>query len=337
MRLSVGMVEPVTPDEGIPADARIFVAGHRGMVGSAIVRALRARGCRQLVSRDRTQLDLREQAAVRDFFQRERPEYVFLAAARVGGILANNTYRADFIYENLAIQTNVIHEAWRAGVKRLLFLGSSCIYPRQAPQPMKEEHLLTGPLEPTNQPYAIAKIAGIEMCDAYRRQHGADFRAVMPTNLYGPEDNYDLQGSHVIPALIRKFHEAAQTGAPAVQVWGTGKPRREFLHVDDMAAACLFVMNLPRTQWETEVRVPYVNVGCGQDVSIAELAELVGRVVGYRGRIEYDTTKPDGTPRKLLDVSLLHRLGWRAEMGLEEGLRDAYRWFRERQSVSMGR
>jgi len=315
--------------EAPPPEGRIFVAGHRGMVGSAILRALQARRDRGLITRDRKQLDLREQAAVREFFQRERPEQVYLAAARVGGILANDTYRADFIYENLAIQANVIHEAWRAGTRRLLLLGSSCIYPRQAPQPLREEYLLTGPLEPTNQPYAVAKIAGIEMCDAYRRQHGADFRCVMPTNLYGPGDNYDLANSHVIPALIRKFHDAREAGAASVTVWGSGKPRREFLHVDDMAQACLFVMDLPRAKWDAEVATHYVNVGWGEDLSIAELASLVARVVGFTGKIEYDRTKPDGTPQKLLDVSLLNRLGWRAQTRLEDGLRETYRWFRE--------
>jgi GDP-L-fucose synthase len=266
---------------------------------------------------------------VRAFFERERPEYVFLAAAKVGGILANNTYRADFIHANLAIQLNVIDAAHRAGVRRLLFLGSSCIYPKHAPQPMKEEHLLTGTLEPTNQPYAIAKIAGIEMCDAYQRQHGRDFRAAMPTNLYGPGDNFDLQASHVIPALMRKFHEAKAAGAPGVAVWGTGKPRREFLHVDDMAAACLQLMALPRERWDAAIGGPFANVGCGEDLTIAELAEKMRAVVGYAGRIEFDATKPDGTPRKLMDSTRLLQTGWRPRLSLDEGLRSTYRWFQE--------
>lgn len=311
----------------LPHDARIFVAGHRGMVGSAIVRALQAGGFTKLLLRARSELDLMDRAAVRAFFQRERPEYVFLAAAKVGGILANNTYRADFIHDNLAIQLNVIDESHRAGVKRLLALGSSCIYPKLAPQPLKEEYLLTGPLEPTNQPYAIAKIAGIEMCDAYHRQHGCDFRAAMPTNLYGPGDNFDLNGSHVIPALIRKFHEAKQAGAPSVTVWGTGTPRREFLHVDDMAAAGLFVMGLPRADWDGKVGHPFVNVGTGSDVTIRELAEMIGRVAGYEGRLEFDTSKPDGTPRKLMDVSRLRALGWQPRIALEEGLARTCDWY----------
>ena len=311
----------------LPASARIFVAGHRGMVGAAITRALRAAGCDALLLRTRDELDLRDRAAVRAFFARERPEYVFLAAAKVGGILANDTYRADFIHDNLAIQLNVIDEAHHAGVQRLLFLGSSCIYPKFAPQPMKEEHLLTGTLEPTNRPYALAKIAGIEMCDAYQRQHGRDFRAAMPTNLYGPGDNYDLQNSHVIPALIRKFHEAYQAGAPSVTIWGTGTPRREFLHVDDLAQACLRLMAVPRTDWDAKVGGAFVNVGTGRDVTIRELAELIGRIVGYTGRLEFDTGKPDGTPRKLLDVSLIRALGWSPQIELTDGLRQAYREF----------
>jgi len=313
----------------LAASAKVFVAGHRGMVGSAIVRTLQGAGYRNLLLRPRAELDLMDRGAVRAFFQRERPEYVFLAAAKVGGILANNTYRGDFIHDNLAIQLNVIDEAHRAGVKRLLFLGSSCIYPKHAPQPMKEEHLLTGPLEPTNQPYAIAKIAGIEMCDAYHRQHGADFRAAMPTNLYGPGDNFDLATSHVIPALIRKFHEAHITGAPSVTVWGTGKPRREFLHVDDMAEACVRLMALSRPQWDAQIGLPFVNVGCGEDQTIAELADAVQRVVGFSGALEFDTSKPDGTPRKLLDTSRLRGTGWRPRVSLDEGLSSAYRWFRE--------
>jgi len=309
--------------------ARTFVAGHRGMAGSAITRALQQAGFRDLLVRTRAELDLEDRAAVRAFFQREKPQYVFLAAAKVGGIMANDTYRADFIHDNLAIQLNVIDEAHRAGVERLLFLGSSCIYPKLAPQPMKEEHLLTGPLEPTNRPYALAKIAGIEMCDAYRRQHGRDFRAVMPTNLYGPHDSFDLARAHVIPALMRRLHEARAAGAPSVTVWGTGKPRREFLHVDDMADACLRLMELPRERWDAAIGLPFVNVGCGEDLSIAELAEKMRAVVGYAGRLEFDASKPDGTPRKLLDVTKLRALGWQPRVSLDEGLRATYAWFRE--------
>lgn len=319
----------MSADSALPKAARIFVAGHRGMVGSGIARALQAAGHTNLVLRARAELDLRDRPAVRAFFERERPEYVFLAAAKAGGINANNTYRADFIHDNLAIQVNVIDEAHRAGVKRLLFLGSSCIYPKFAPQPMKEEHLLTGVLEPTNQPYAIAKIAGIEMCDAYHRQHGCDFRAAMPTNLYGPGDNFDLDTSHVIPALIRKFHEARQNGASSVVVWGTGTPRREFLHVDDLARACLLLMDKPRKAWDSRVGLPFVNVGTGSDLTIRELAELVGRITGCTSRLEFDVSKPDGTPRKLLDISLIKSLGWQPRIPLDEGLQQAYRWFLE--------
>ncbi len=315
-------------EAGIARDARIFVAGHRGMVGSAILRALQAAGHGALITRTRAELDLREQAAVREFFQRERPEYVFLAAARVGGILANDTYRADFICENLAIQTQVIHEAYRSGVKRLLFLGSSCIYPKLAPQPLKEEYLLTGALEPTNQPYAIAKIAGIEMCDAYNRQYGCDFRAAMPTNLYGPGDHYDLNGSHVIPALIRKFHEAHEQALPEVTVWGSGTPRREFLHVDDLAQASLLAMGIDRAAWTGLAPAGFINVGCGADISIAELARLIQKIVGYRGDIRHDHSKPDGTPRKVLDVSRLLSLGWRPEYSLAQGLEQTYAAFK---------
>lgn len=299
---------------------RIYVAGHRGLVGSAIVRRLRSEGHDDLILRSRQELDLTDARAVEEFFKRERPEYVFLAAAKVGGILANATYPADFLYENLAIELNVIEAARRHAVKKLLFLGSSCIYPRLAPQPIKEEHLLTGPLEPTNEPYAIAKIAGIKLCQAYNRQHGADFVSIMPTNLYGPGDNFDLKSSHVLPALIRKFHEAKERAEPSVTVWGTGKPRREFLHVDDLADACLFLM-------ENYSGSEPVNVGVGEDISIAELAELVGEIVGYEGEIVYDTTKSDGTPRKLLDVGQLHSLGWRAKIPLREGIEKTYTWF----------
>jgi GDP-L-fucose synthase len=299
------------------------------MVGSALVRSLKAAGARNLILRPRAELDLLDRAAVRAFFQRERPQYVFLAAAKVGGILANDTYRADFIHDNLAIQLNVMDEAHRAGVQRLLFLGSSCIYPKLAPQPMKEEHLLTGLLEPTNQPYAIAKIAGIEMCDAYHRQHGSDFRAAMPTNLYGPGDNFDLNTSHVIPALIRKCHEARAAGAASVSIWGTGTPRREFLHVDDMAEACLRLMALPRPEWDTRIGVPFCNVGCGEDQTIRELAQTIQRVVGFDGRLEFDASKPDGSPRKLMDSTRLWQTGWRPRLSLEDGLRSTYAWFKE--------
>jgi GDP-L-fucose synthase len=314
---------------GPPAGIRIFVAGHRGMVGSAIVRALRAAGHDRLLLKSRDELDLMDRAAVRAFFQREKPEQVYLAAAKVGGILANDTYRADFIHDNLALQLTVIDEAHRAGVERLLFLGSSCIYPKHAPQPMKEEHLLTGLLEPTNQPYAIAKIAGIEMCDAYRRQHGRDFRAAMPTNLYGPGDTFDLATSHVIPALIRKFHEARAATAPSVAIWGTGNPRREFLHVDDMADACVRLMALSRAEWDATIGLPFCNVGCGEDQTIRELAHAIQRVVGFDGALAFDTRKPDGTPRKLLDSTRLLRTGWRPRVSLEQGLRATYDWFKE--------
>ncbi len=301
---------------------RIHVAGHRGMVGAAIVRALSRHGHHDIVTRTHAALDLSDANAVRAFFESERPDQVYLAAAKVGGIHANNTFPADFIYQNLMIEANVIHEAWRAGVGRLLFLGSSCIYPRLAPQPMAEDALLTGPLEPTNEPYAIAKIAGIKLCESYRRQHGADFRSVMPTNLYGPGDNYHPENSHVIPALIQRFHEAKRDRADKVIVWGSGTPRREFLHVDDMAAACVHVMGLDRAVYEAATRPQqgHLNVGTGEDVTIRELAELVAQVVGYHGRIEFDSSKPDGAPRKLLDVSRLHRLGWRATIALPEGL-----------------
>lgn len=306
--------------------AKIFIAGHRGLVGSAIVRRLQAAGYDNLVLRTRAELDLCEQAAVRDFFAQEKPEYVFLAAAKVGGIVANNTWPAEFIHENLAIQTNVIHAAWQHQVKRLLFLGSSCIYPKFAPQPMREEYLLTGELEPTNEPYAVAKIAGIKMCQSYNRQYGTHFLSVMPTNLYGPNDNFDLTSSHVIPALLRKVHEAKIGGASTVEIWGTGTPRREFLHVDDMADACVFVMEATREQL-AEQPAPFWNVGTGRDVTIAELARTLCKVVDYRGELVFNREKPDGAPRKLLDVSRLNCLGWRAKIGLEQGLADTYAWF----------
>ena len=299
------------------------------MVGSAIVRALQRRGGHEVLTRDRDRLDLLEQKQVRDYLAAERPEMVVMAAAKVGGIHANDTYPADFIYENLMVQANVIHESWRAGVKKLLFLGSSCIYPRMAPQPMAEEALLTGKLEPTNEPYAVAKIAGIKLCESYNRQHGTDYRSAMPTNLYGPGDNYHAQNSHVIPGLIRRFHEAKDSGAEKVVIWGTGSPRREFLYVDDMAEACLHVLELDKARYDanTQPMLSHINVGSGEDISIRELATLVGRVVGFAGRIEHDLTKPDGTPRKLMDVTRLKALGWKPSVGLEEGLALAYRDF----------
>ncbi|HET7400893.1 MAG TPA: GDP-L-fucose synthase [Usitatibacter sp.] len=309
--------------------AKIYVAGHRGMVGSAIVRVLKSRGFTDIVTRTHAELDLTSQADVRAFFAQEKPDQVVLAAAKVGGIHANNTYPAEFIYENLMLEANVIHEAWRAGVQRLLFLGSSCIYPRMAPQPMREDALLTGPLEPTNEPYAIAKIAGIKLCESYNRQYGTDYRSVMPTNLYGPGDNYHAENSHVIPALIRRFHEAKAGGAEKVVIWGTGTPRREFLHVDDMAEASVHVLGLDRATYEanTQPMMSHINVGTGDDIAIRDLATLIGKTVGFTGRIEYDTTKPDGTPRKLMDPARLRALGWNPRVGLEEGLATAYRDF----------
>ena len=315
--------------------SRIFVAGHRGMVGSAILRRLEAGGCHHLLLRTRQELDLTDRHPVLDFFTRERPQFVFLAAARVGGIYANNTWPADFIDENLAIAANVIHCAHGTGVERLLFLGSSCIYPKAAPQPMAESCLLTGPLEPTNEPYAIAKIAGIKLCESFNRQHGTDFRSVMPTNLYGPNDNFDLKTSHVLPALIRKFHDAKLANAPAVTVWGTGTPRREFLHVDDLADGAVFVMGLPKERYDAATRpmLSHVNIGTGVDIPIGELAALIRDIVGYRGRIEFDTSLPDGTRQKLLDVSLLRSLGWEASISLQDGIRATYTWY-EGNSVS---
>jgi GDP-L-fucose synthase len=303
-------------------DSPIFVAGHRGLVGSAIVRRLQAQGFNNLLLIPRAELDLGDQAAVERFFAQRRPEFVFLAAAKVGGILANDTRPAEFLRDNLAIQTNVVDAAYRHGARKLLFLGSSCIYPKHAPQPMPEECLLTGPLEPTNEWYAIAKIAGLKMCQAYRRQYGFDAICAMPTNLYGPGDNFDLRTSHVLPALIRKFHEARIQGAPEVEVWGTGKPRREFLHVDDLADACLFLMHSYSDERP-------VNVGWGADISIAELAALVGETIGYTGKPTFNATLPDGTPRKLLDVSRMQAAGWTARIPLAEGLASTYRWFLE--------
>ena len=296
--------------------SKIFIAGHNGMVGSAILRNLQDKGFSNFVLKSSKELDLRDAKAVADFFEEEKPEFVFLAAAKVGGIVANNTYRADFLYENLMIQNNVIHEAYKNKVEKLLFLGSSCIYPKLAPQPLKEEYLLTGLLEPTNEPYAIAKIAGIKMCDAYRSQYGCNFISVMPTNLYGPNDNYDLQNSHVLPAMIRKFHEAKLNGT-SVELWGTGSPKREFLHADDMAEACVFLM-------ENYNEPGLVNIGTGEDLSIKELAEMIQKITKFEGEIIWDHTKPDGTPRKLMDVSKLHELGWKHKIALEEGITKVY-------------
>ncbi|MFC4671051.1 GDP-L-fucose synthase family protein [Seohaeicola nanhaiensis] len=308
---------------------KIYIAGHRGMVGGAILRALQAQGQHELVTRTSAELDLTDQAAVRAFFQTERPDQVILAAAKVGGIHANNSYPAQFIYENLMIECNVIHQAYAAGVTKLLQLGSSCIYPKEAPQPMAEDALLTGVLEATNEPYAIAKIAGIKLCESYNRQYGTDYRSVMPTNLYGPGDNFHPENSHVLPALIRRFHQAAQEGAEEVVVWGSGKPMREFLHVDDMAAASLFVAGLDRATYEAETQpmLSHINVGSGTDVTIRELAETVARVTGFTGHLTFDATKPDGTMRKLMDVSRLTRLGWRATIPLEQGIAGTYRWY----------
>jgi GDP-L-fucose synthase len=311
----------------------IFVAGHRGMVGSAVMRRLRGLGYANLITATRAELDLTDQTAVRAFFAQKKIDHVILAAAKVGGIHANNTYPAEFIYENLMIQANVIHEAHCAGIQHLLFLGSSCIYPRNAPQPMREDALLTGTLEPTNEPYAIAKIAGIKLCESYNRQHGRDYRSVMPTNLYGPGDNFHPENSHVIPALLRRFHEAVQSGAQEVVIWGSGMPRREFLHVDDMASASVHLMELPVEIYRehTEPMLSHLNVGTGVDCTIRELAETVARVTGFAGRLVWDTSKPDGTPRKLMDVSRFAALGWRATIGLEQGLLSAYQWFAEHQ------
>jgi len=314
-------------------DNKIYIAGHRGLVGSAITRALQKRGCTNLLTRTHAELDLLDQQAVAEFFAREKPEYVFLAAAKVGGILANNTYPAEFIHLNLLIQDNLIHQSRHNGVKRLLFLGSSCIYPRECPQPIREEYLLTGPLEPTNRPYAIAKIAGIETCWAYNRQYNTRFLAVMPTNLYGPGDNYDLDSSHVLPALIHKMHQAKIDQAESVTAWGSGKPRREFLYSDDLADACLFLMSLPDHEYNrllAEDYPPLINIGCGEDLPIAELVQLVKEAIGYQGEIVWDRSKPDGTMRKLLDVSRLTQLGWKYKTPLAHGIRMAYEDFLSR-------
>ncbi|WPZ25389.1 GDP-L-fucose synthase [Sulfitobacter pontiacus] len=312
---------------------KFYIAGHRGMVGGVILRQLQARQdageALELVTRTRAELDLTDQAAVREFMRAEAPDVVILAAAKVGGIMANNTYPAEFIYENLMIECNVIHQAHAAGVQRLLQLGSSCIYPRDAAQPMAEDALLTGPLEPTNEPYAIAKIAGIKLCESYNRQYGVDYRSVMPTNLYGPGDNFHPQNSHVLPALIRRFHEATRDGAKEVVIWGSGKPMREFLHVDDMAEASLFVLDLPRDAYAAQMHPmqSHINVGTGRDISIAALAQMVAELTGFKGRLVFDTSKPDGTMRKLMDVSRLAEMGWRARIDLKDGLRETYDWF----------
>lgn len=306
-------------------ESLIYVAGHRGMVGSALVRALHRNGYQNIITRELDGLNLERQAETEAFFQKERPEYVFDAAAKVGGILANNTFRADFIYQNLMIQNNLIHSAWMAGVKKLLFLGSSCIYPKFAEQPMKESALLTGILEFTNEPYAIAKIAGIKMCESYFRQYGSNFISVMPTNLYGPNDNFDLRTSHVLPALMRKIHEAKIASAPFVEIWGTGQPLREFMHVDDMASACLFLMeNLDADELYNNLNVSHINIGVGEDIRIIELAEKIARIIGYNGEIRTDPSKPDGTPRKLMDSSLLKKLGFNPGINLDEGIRTVY-------------
>jgi GDP-L-fucose synthase len=312
--------------------SKIYIAGHRGLVGSALLRSLAAKGYNNLVLRTHAELELRDQAAVQAFFAAENPEYVILAAAKVGGIHANNTYPAEFIHDNLVIQSNIIHSAWQHNVTRLLFLGSSCIYPKECPQPMKEEYLLTGPLEPTNRPYALAKIAGIEMCHAYNRQYGTKFMAAMPTNLYGPNDNYDLNNSHVMPALIRKMHEAKQRGDKEVVVWGTGTPKREFLYSDDMADACLYLLEQPESKLSdlfNDERPPLVNIGCGEDLSIRELAEMIAETVGYNGKLVFDSTKPDGTMRKLMDVSKLKQMGWHATTQLRDGITRAYKNYLE--------
>ena len=313
-------------------NSKIYIAGHLGLVGSAITRALIKDGYDNLIYKTREELNLLDQQAVKNFFTKESPEFVFLAAAKVGGIVANNTYPAEFIYENLQIQNNIIQQSHLNKVKKLLFLGSSCIYPRACPQPIKEEYLLTGPLEPTNEPYALAKIAGLKMCQSYNRQYGTNFIAVMPTNLYGPNDNFDLKTSHVLPALIRKFHEAKISGMPEVILWGTGNPRREFLHVDDMAEACIFLMkNFNPTKEQNENGEIFMNLGSGEDSSIKELAEKIKNIVGYEGKIIWDKTKPDGTPQKLLDITRLSNLGWKQKINLEQGIEMTYDWYKSNQ------
>jgi GDP-L-fucose synthase len=319
-------------------DSKIYVAGHRGMVGSAIVRQLQAQGHTNIITRARSELDLVNQQAVADFFAQEKPDAVFFAAAKVGGIHANNIFPAEFIYENMMMEANIIHQAYANGVQKLLFLGSSCIYPKLATQPMLESALLTGTLEATNEPYAIAKIAGIKLCESYNRQYGVDYRSVMPTNLYGAHDNFHPENSHVIPAMLRRFHEAAQANADKVVVWGTGTPMREFLYVDDMAAASIHVMNLDNETYQahTEAMLSHINVGTGVDCTIRELAETIAKVTGFKGTLEFDTTKPDGTPRKLMDVSRLEKLGWKASVSLEDGLTRAYQWFLDNQDNFRG-
>lgn len=309
-------------------NSKIYVAGHRGMVGSAIMRNLQNKGYNNIITRTSAELDLKNQQAVADFFAKEKPEYVFLAAAKVGGIQANNVYRADFIYENLMIQNNVIHQSYVHGVKKLMFLGSSCIYPKMAPQPLKEDYLLTGLLEETNEPYAIAKIAGIKMCESYYRQYGCKFISVMPTNMYGPNDNYNLNNSHVLPALIRKFHDAKESNAPFVEMWGTGTPMREFLHADDLGDACVYLM-------QTYEGEKFVNIGSGTDLTIKDLALLIKDIVGYTGEIKHDLTKPDGTPRKLMDVSYLHSLGWKHKIELREGITQVYEDFKKKEGIKV--
>lgn len=309
-------------------NSKIYIAGHRGMVGSAIMRNLQKKGYTNFVTRSSAELDLRNQQAVAEFFEKEKPEYVFLAAAKVGGIQANNVYRADFIYENLMIQNNVIHQAYLNQVKKLMFLGSSCIYPKMAPQPLREDYLLTGLLEDTNEPYAIAKIAGIKMCESYKRQYGCNFISVMPTNMYGPNDNYNLSNSHVLPALIRKFHDAKENNAPFVEMWGTGTPMREFLHADDLGDACVFLMK----NYDGE---QFVNIGSGTDLTIKDLALLIRDIVGYKGEIKHDLSKPDGTPRKLMDVSYIHSLGWKHSIELPEGIRQVYEDFKNKEGVKV--
>ena len=309
-------------------NSKIYVAGHRGMVGSAIMRNLQKKGFTTIITRTSAELDLRNSQAVSDFFEKEKPEYVFLAAAKVGGIQANNTYRADFIYENLMIQNNVIHQSYLHKVKKLMFLGSSCIYPKMAPQPLKEEYLLTGLLEDTNEPYAIAKIAGIKLCESYKRQYGCNFISVMPTNMYGPNDSYNLNNSHVLPALIRKFHDAKENNSPFVEMWGTGTPMREFLHADDLGDACVFLMN-------TYDGEKFVNIGSGTDLTIKDLALLIKDIVGYKGEIKHDLSKPDGTPRKLMDVSYIHSLGWKHKIELPEGIKQVYEDFKNKEGVKV--
>lgn len=308
-------------------DSKIYIAGHRGMVGSAIHRNLTAKGFQNIITRTSKELDLRNQQEVNDFFAAEKPDYVFLAAAKVGGIMANNTRRAEFLYDNLMIEANIIHAAYLNQVTKLMFLGSSCIYPKMAPQPLKEDYLLTGELEPTNEPYAIAKITGIKMCDAYRAQYGCNFISVMPTNLYGPNDNYDLNSSHVLPALVRKFHEAKMNNSEFVELWGSGSPKREFLHADDLADACVYLMDKYNEQG-------LVNVGTGEDLSILELAQLIQKIVGYEGELRFDSSKPDGTPRKLMDVNKLHSMGWKARIGLEEGIRAVYEEYKKKATTA---